>query len=473
LNKYSFYLIIIFLIPKILALTSCANIIPPGGGPRDSLPPVLVKAVPADSMLHFNANKIVLTFDEYVQIDPALQTTVVVSPNPQQSPYIEGRLQTVTVRLKDSLLPNTTYSINFANAIKDVNEGNPYRNFTYVFSTGNTIANGTLSGKVQLAETGLTDSTLIVILHRDLNDSAIRKERPLYYTRIDSAGRFNFRYLAYGKYAVYVLPNDYGKKYDDSTKMFAFLNEPVTIDSTPAQPVELFAYNEYKPAKTGAAPVAPATSTSNLKKPTDTSHSLVYMTNLQPASGQDLLGDFVMVFQTPVAHFDSTKITLADTNYHAVPGYQVTEDTSHRIFSLRYPWKEEMDFKLILQKDAFSDSSGNTLAKTDTISLKTRAESMYGSLRLRFMNLDLGRNPVLQFIQNNTVVDSVQLTQTEFYRSLYKPGDYDMRILYDTDKNLTWTPGSFEMKKQPEIAIHIPRRLTVKQNWDNEVNVNL
>ncbi len=70
-------------------------------------------------------------------------------------------------------------------------------------------------------------------------------------------------------------------------------------------------------------------------------------------------------------------------------------------------------------------------------------------------------------------MDSVALTQTEFYRKLYKPGDYDMRILYDADKNMTWTPGNFELKKQPEITIRIPRRLTIKQNWDNEVNVNL
>jgi hypothetical protein len=65
------------------------------------------------------------------------------------------------------------------------------------------------------------------------------------------------------------------------------------------------------------------------------------------------------------------------------------------------------------------------------------------------------------------------LTKTEFFRQLYKPGDYNIRILYDADKNMTWTPGSFELKKQPEITIHIQRRITIKQNWDNEVNVIL
>ena len=90
-----------------------------------------------------------------------------------------------------------------------------------------------------------------------------------------------------------------------------------------------------------------------------------------------------------------------------------------------------------------------------------------------FQNLIQVKSPVLQFVQNNLVIDSVALTSKIFYRKLFKPGDYDLRILYDTDKNMTWTPGDFELKKQPEIVIAIPRKITIKQNWDNEVNVQL
>jgi hypothetical protein len=472
LKQYSFLIVIILFLIETQVQISCANIIPPGGGPKDTLPPVLIKANPADSTLHFNSNKIILTFNEYIQLDNTIQTELVVSPNPIQMPYVEGRLQTVTVRLKDSLLPNTTYSINFGNAVKDVNEANPYKNFTYVFSTGNTIANGTLGGKVQLAETGSIDSTLIVVLHKDLNDSAIKKERTLYYTHLDSAGRFRFLYLAEGRYAVYALPNDYSKKYDDSTKLFAFLNDPVTVDSTSPQQLLLYAYNEYKPDKNFGNPSVSATNIPNKKKPTDTAKAITYTTNLQRAQ-QDLLGNFVIKFLKPLAHFDSAKISLSDTNYHQVTGYSIAADTSLTTFQLQYPWKEDQFFKLVIQKDAFTDSAGFTLAKNDTISFRTNSEVMYGSIRLRFTNLELARNPVLQLIQNNIIVDSVPLTQTEFYRRLYKPGDYDMRILYDADKNVTWTPGNFELKKQPEIVIRIPRKLTIKPNWDNEVNVNL
>jgi len=468
---YSFFILIIFAIIEIQVQTSCANIIPPGGGPKDTLPPVLIKAVPADSSLYFNANRIMLTFNEYVQIDPQALSTIITSPNPVQQPFAQSHLQTVTVRLKDSLQPNTTYSINFSSAIKDVNEGNPYKNFTYVFSTGNSIANGELSGKVQLAETGTTDSTLIVILHKDLNDSAIKKERPYYYTSLDSGGNFNFHFLAYGTYNVFVLPNDYTKKYDDSTKMFAFLNAPVTIDSTASEPLTLYAYNEFKPSKENNNAVSPPNN-SNKKKQADTSKSIMFVTNLQKAQ-QNLLSDFIISFQKPLQQFDSSKIILSDTNFRAIPNYKITADTSLTTFHITYPWKEEEYFKLVVEKDAFTDSTGKTLAKNDTIGFKTTSESEYGSVRLRFANLQLDKSPVLQLLQNNIIVDSVALTSTEFYRRLYKPGEYNLRILYDNDKNVTWTPGNFSLKKQPEIVIDIPKKITIKQNWDNEVNIQL
>ncbi len=94
--------------------------------------------------------KIVLVFNEYVQLDN-IQQNLIVSPNPKNVPFIDSKLKTVTIRLKDSLEPNTTYSINFGNALKDVNEGNASKRFTYIFSTGSHIDGNIISGKVLLA----------------------------------------------------------------------------------------------------------------------------------------------------------------------------------------------------------------------------------------------------------------------------------------------------------------------------------
>src|SRR5690606_5044720 len=116
-------------------ISGCAQIIPPTGGPRDTLPPIMLSATPKDSTLNFNANKIVLTFNEYVQLERP-EEQLIVSPVPKIQPVVEAKLKEVTIRIKDTLEENTTYSINFGRALKDINEGNPAKQFTYLFSTG-------------------------------------------------------------------------------------------------------------------------------------------------------------------------------------------------------------------------------------------------------------------------------------------------------------------------------------------------
>src|ERR1700751_5420256 len=124
MRKFSFYILAVLVILKIQVLcVGCAVIIPPLGGAKDSLPPVLVNASPPDSSKNFTEKKITLTFDEYITVDNAREN-LLVSPVPENQPVIEPHLKTVVIRLKDSLQPNTTYSLNFGRAIKDVDEGN-------------------------------------------------------------------------------------------------------------------------------------------------------------------------------------------------------------------------------------------------------------------------------------------------------------------------------------------------------------
>ena len=182
----------------------CAQIGAPTGGPKDTIPPRLVNASPKLNNTNFSGNKITLTFNEYVDLKD-LQNNILVSPLPKINPTIDYKLKTVTVKLKDSLLPNTTYVINFGNAIVDNNEGNPLRNFTYVFSTGNSIDSLQQSGKVIIAQTGKTDSTLIAMLYRNADDSAVQKRRPDYVAKLRGNGSFNFTNLPAGRYNIYAL----------------------------------------------------------------------------------------------------------------------------------------------------------------------------------------------------------------------------------------------------------------------------
>ena len=200
----------------------CAQIGSPTGGPQDSIPPVLVSAYPAIRSTNFKDNKIVLTFNEYVDLQE-IQTNVLVSPFPKVNPNITFKLKTVTVKLKDTLKENTTYAINFGNAIRDNNEGNPFKNFTYVFSTGNTIDSLTLNGKIVMAETGKADSTIDVLLYRNAHDSTVQSRKPDYLTKLDKEGNFTFTNLSEGHYKIYALKDgDGGKTYNSSVEVFAF-----------------------------------------------------------------------------------------------------------------------------------------------------------------------------------------------------------------------------------------------------------
>lgn len=471
--KYKLLSAIVLLSYYLITSPGCANIVAPTGGPRDSLPPILMSAVPKDSMNHFTGKRIVFTFNEYVELQNT-QENVVVSPTPTINPIFEYKLRTVTVRLKDTLEANTTYAIDFGNSLRDINEGNIIKHFTYVFTTGDSLDQHTFSGRVILAETGRADSTLIAMLHRSGEDSAVAKERPRYYTKLDSSGHFHFRFLAPGTYYLYALKDESGmKRYTSPAQLFAFADEPVVISSdTAAASVTLYAYMEeeeeqVKRPSTSRAPAAKP------KKDKDEVERLKFQTNLENGQ-QDLLGGLIFTFTDSLKTFDNSKLVFADEAFNPIPGYTITPDTTGKIYILHYPWKENTAYHLILDKEFASDTLNRMLLKTDTIAFRSKKESDYGSVRLRFTNLPLEKKPVVQLAENNKVVYSQALTTAEFYTRLFKPGEYDIRILYDTNGNGVWDPGEFFGKHlQPERVEFITQKLKVRANWDNEQNIEL
>jgi hypothetical protein len=448
------------------SMNSCANIVPPGGGPRDSLPPRLVAALPKDSAVNVTTQKIILTFDEYVEVKD-LQEQLIVSPIPKNQPIIDYKLRNVTIKLRDSLEPNTTYSLNFGSAIKDVNESNAAKNFVYVFSTGNKLDNNSFSGKVILAETGKVDSTMIVVLHKNLNDTAVIKNSPRYYTKLKGDGSFNFNNLPNGKFNVFAITNNYYKRYEDSTSLFAFLDSSIEINSISKSVV----LNAFEESKRKAA--APAASQQNKAGSTPQDKRLRYTASLE-GGRQDLLNNTLKLeFNRKLAIFDSSKIILTDTFFKPVTGYTVSLDTNKTRVIIISNWKQDMQLRLLVQKDAMADSAGTTLAKADTIKFSTKKEAEYGSVKLRFNNLDTSKNPVLQIVKGNEIVESIPIRQREFYRKLFVPGEYELRILFDRNKNGIWDTGNYKQKIQPEIVKQLDKKLALKANWDNENDINM
>lgn len=475
--KHSSVLILLLVISGfifgIVSNTGCANKIPPTGGPRDSLPPVLVAVRPPDSSKSFNSKKIVFEFNEFVQLDN-VQQNLLVSPIPKINPVVESKLRTVTVTIKDTLEPNTTYAIDFGKAIKDINEGNVLRDFTYLFTTGDALDSLTLNGNVIVAETGKPDSTLIVMLHTNLEDSAVSKQKPRYVTRLDSAGRFTFRYLPAGTYAIYALKDEGGQyRYFDKKNLFAFADSTVNPASNPA-PVTLYAYSTKEEEDTPPPGQSTGRQGRNRNNNATDENRLRFSTNLL-GNELDLLSNFKISFsQAPLQSFDSTGIRLTKDSFDTVTGYYFQLDTSNKVITVVNNWQESTNYQLILSKTFATDTSGRQLLKDDTLNFRTKNERDYGLVRLRLLNLDMSKNPVLQFVQGNEVKQAYPLTSNVFTQRLFLPGDYDLRILYDENRNGIWDPGVFFGEhRQPEKVIPLSRKLTVKANWENEVDIRL
>jgi len=451
-----FFLLILFIIKTPVLITGCAQIVSPTGGPRDSIPPVLVRADPPTNTTNFRGNRINLYFDEYVEVRD-IQQNLLVSPTPKNNPYIDYKLRNVSIRLRDTLEPNTTYTINLGNSIRDINESNILKEFSYVFSTGPAIDSMMLTGNVLLAETGKVDSTMIVLLYSNLADSAALKIKPKYIARVKSDGSFAFQNLSGGEYKVYALKDSDGSRtYNISTELFAFLNNSVIITDT-TQAVTMYAYAAEKDK--------PRVSTA-------TERTLKY-TSSAGISKQDILTDIKLQFNRPLRNIDKNKLILTDTLNNVIANVSITTDTTNKIVSVKAPWKLATDYQLIILKDFATDTTGLQLTKSDTLRLKTKGETDYGIIRMKFVNFDKSKNPVLQFVQNNEVISSHPLTSETWNAPLFNPGEYEMRILFDDNRNGIWDPGNFTIKKQPEKVYNISQRLTVQQNFEKDIEIVL
>lgn len=450
------FLIIGSLFIGLFSGSGCANIVPPSGGPRDSLPPVPVSAVPKDSSTLVKEQKITIVFDEFVELKEPTQK-VIISPYPVKDPAIEYRLKTVTVRLKDSLLPNTTYNINFGDAIVDLNEGNILKNFQYSFSTGTSIDSNQLPGKVILAETGKTDSTMFALLYRKEEDSTVFKERPMYIARVDGQGNFRFNNLPTGKFYVYALRDEDGnKKYTQGIEQFAFLDSTITV-STTTPAVQLYAFaTEKERQKTTATQ--------------DKKAGLIVSANLE-SGAFDLLDTFRLRYTKPIRSYDLSKIRLLQDSIHPITNFSIINDSINKQLLLVNTWKHGGKYDLFLDKEYAADSSGLKSLKNDTISFRVKTEKEYGSVRIRFTELDTASHPVLLFYNNDDIVGRYPLTGKEFFRQKFKPGSYKLGLLFDINRNGVWDPGDYfaKPKRQPELVQPLNNTITVKENWDNEL----
>ena len=220
----------------LLALTlfaSCARMGNPDGGWFDETPPKVIGASPADKGVNVKSRNVKINFDEYVKIDNATEN-VIVSPPQLTTPEIKAAGKSIDVKLLDSLKANTTYTIDFSDAISDNNEGNPLGNYTYSFSTGAEIDTMEVSGYVLSADNLEPVKGILVGLYSNQADSAFQKLPMLRVSRTDSRGHFIIKGVKNGTYRVYALQDvDGNYMFNQKSEKLAFLHNPITTSLKP------------------------------------------------------------------------------------------------------------------------------------------------------------------------------------------------------------------------------------------------
>ncbi len=523
--KYIFILLILMTI-------GCAKRGSITGGDKDTIAPVLKASFPKNMSVNFNGKEIKLIFDEYVKVKNANKQLIVSPPlknAPEILPYTASK--TLTIKLKDTLLPNTTYSFNFGQSIEDYNESNPLSQFKYVFSTGSYIDSLSLNIKVKDALEKKVDAFVSVMLYEvndKYNDSTIYKEVPRYITNtLDSLKQVKIENIKAGKYLLIALKDNGNNKFNPKSDKIGFQKQYVTIPNDTVFEVELFKeklpFKALKPSQISGNKMImgyegnPKNVKLTIKKGVDIIPSLVtqmpkkdsvlvwfkpikvdslkvsvqkdnfdkeFMVKIKTQKADTLKINpefsgnlplrerFALNSSIPLIKFDITKMTIVNKDSVAVPFTTDYDEFEQKLF-FNFNKEPLEKYKISLMPGAlvdFYDTPNDTLI----CRIATKNSSDYGNLKVILENAK--RFPVIvELTDKNGKVLAAEYaeknTQVEFLG--LEPALFTLRVIYDDNKNKIWDTGSFLGKRQSEEVIYFPKLIDVRTNWDVEQPFNL
>lgn len=455
-------------------LGSCANILPPSGGPKDTLAPRLLAVNPADSGKNVLPKKITLRFDEYVVVADA-STQVQIAPLLPQNVSVEADLRTVTITLPDTLLrPNTTYRLRLGTAVRDLHENNPFPDYTYTFSTGNYFDSLTLAGRVLKAETGLPDTTVRVLLHEaNAGDSAVFRQKPQYVVRVDISGNFRFTGLPDRPFRIYALgdKND-NLLFDKSDERIAFLDSTVRPAVQDSGRLLLRSFAEEDTTQ----PVSSAAAATSPKRPSegrtgDGGYTVQVDTSNLKKRTVSLLKPVDVVFSgTTIESIAPNRIfLLRDSNGTAIestvePSIKPNDSSTLQLASA---WQPNTVYTLRLLKGFVKDKNDREALPGKWI-FRTKSEDDYARLTLNLPKAFEDSGHVLQVLFNDkdTVYQQrIEKLSVDLLR--LEPGTYSVYVIEDKNRNGKWDPGNLIRREQAERVFSMDRKITLKAGWEN------
>lgn len=520
ISRFTLFLLALFIV-------SCAKRGNISGGFQDTLAPVLRESVPKNFKTNFTGNEIKLYFDEYVKLKD-VNKQLIVSPPMNTAPVISPTTASkyISVKIKDTLQPNTTYSFNFGQSIQDNNEGNVFPQFKYIFSTGDYIDSLSVSGSIKDALEIKTDNFVTVMLYEineKFTDSTIYKEKPRYVTNtLDSATTFKIDNIKAGTYQLVALKDANNNfLYNPGKDKIAFHKEPIVIGAE-NQSYNLKLFKEelqnksFKPSQASGnratmgfegnledakivlkknaevlksvitklpekdslqiwfSPVKADSLQVNVdlgkyskeyffKLKEQKKDSLTF--SAQPTGTINYRQNFEITSSIPLTKIDSSKIFLVNKDSVAVK-YTTEYDDFNQKLKFNFTKEPEQKYRMTLLPGALTDFYEQ---QNDTLHYKfsTKETTNYGNLTLRLENLK--KYPVIVQLTDNKgkIIDSEYLESEPVAAfNLIQPGKFIVRLIYDTNKNKKWDAGSYLNKTQSEEVIYFPKEIDVRPNWD-------
>lgn len=511
----------------VVVMAGCAKRGSITGGTKDTLAPVLNASFPKNLSTNFNGKEIKLVFDEYVKLKNINKQLIISPPmknQPEILPYVASK--TITIKLKDTLQPNTTYSLNFGQSIEDNNEGNPYSQFKYVFSTGPYIDSLKINVKIKDALENKVDNFVSVMLYEineKFNDSTIYKESPRYITNtLDSLKVVTLENIKAGKYLLVALKDNGNNKFNPNVDKIGFQKEYITIPNDTIFEVELFKeklpFKAIKPTLASGSKLlmgyegSPKNIKVAVKNGEETIPSIVTQFPKKDSlhiwfkpvkadslkvvvSDEKFIKDFTVKIKKqkadtlsispeftgilplreqftlnsniPLLKFDKSKMSVFNKDSVAVDFDTEYDELGQKLF-LNFKKEELEKYKIILMPGAVTDFYD---AQNDTLVYKigTKNTSDYGNLRLILENVK--RFPLIVELTDKdgkvkATAYSEKDTNVDFLA--LEPAKYTLRVIYDDNKNKVWDTGSFSERRQSEEVIYFPKEIDVRSNWDWE-----
>ncbi|RYE29904.1 MAG: hypothetical protein EOP42_13345 [Sphingobacteriaceae bacterium] len=520
----------------IICAFGCASVQKPQGGPRDKLAPKILSATPENRTRNFKAKEIIINFDEYFKLNNQYQE-ISISPAQDKQPEYRTKQKSLVISLKDSLQKNTTYVFSFGKAIGDVNENNILKNFTYVFTTGNEIDSLNISGKVINSETQEPEKEVTVFIFTQKQDSLLfGKKKPSYYSITDTAGNFKISNLHADTYKIYalkeaspnrifdndneqigILPSNINlrkdttginlelfkpvpqkfriteRRIDPDGKLFYTFNKGITQpeikilqnETLDKQKIVEFSKNadsarvylrdlNFDSVRVAISSAGKPLDTVTLRRgKRDTYKRNLNITNnagglLKPKTGLMLSANF------PIESTNEAQIVL---NEDSVPKYGFSLEKSvgdAKNYTLKYPWKDGKHYDVILNEGTFIDIFGNKNKKS-TVSFQLNKEENYGTMTYNVVVPDTSKAYIFELLTGEKkLIESIKVNRSKaIVFNTYATGKYNVRVVYDLNKNGKWDTGDLQKRTQPEPIWYYNKEFTLRANFEQVEQINV